>query len=208
MKQPLTAADVADALPVSADVCERLAAHLDLLERWQKRINLVGSGTLRDPWRRHVLDSAQLTGFLPPEPATLLDLGSGAGFPGLVVAIVTGRRVHLVDSDARKCAFLREAARASAADVAVHASRIEAMGHLRADVVMARACAPLPRLLDYAEPLLAAGGRCLFLKGRDVDAELTGVEQSWMMRVLRSPSLSDPAGTVLQLEDIRRRDDR
>ncbi len=208
VKHPMSAADVAARVPMPPEVLERLAAHLDLLARWQRRINLVGATSLADPWRRHVLDSVQIVPHLPPTPCRILDLGSGAGFPGLALAIATGRRVDLVDSDSRKCAFLREAARLAGADVAVHATRIEALSIPPADVVTARACAPLVRLLDLAVPHLAVGGRCLFLKGRDLDAELTESSKIWMMRVGRIPSLSDPSGTLLLLEDIHRRDDR
>ncbi len=208
VKHPLSAADVAARVPLPPEVLDRLAVHLELLDRWQRRINLVGASTLADPWRRHVLDSVQLLPHMPAPPCRILDLGSGAGFPGLVLAVASGCHVDLVDSDARKCAFLREAARLAGADVAVHATRIEALSIAPADLVTARACAPLPRLLDLALPHLAAHGRCLFLKGRDLDAELTESMKTWMMRTRRIPSLSDPTGTLLLLEDIRRRDDR
>lgn len=182
-----------------------------LLERWQARINLVGSASLADLWRRHMLDSAQLFSHIPPSARRLVDLGSGAGFPGLVLAILWGGDVHLVDSDQRKCAFLREAARvAGARRVTVHAARIEALatGELAAaaDVVTARALAPLPRLIDYAVPLLAPGGICLFLKGRRVEEELTQAGKSWTMQVERWASRAGPDGTIVRLRGLGLRD--
>ncbi len=176
-----------------------------LLERWQRRINLVGRSTLADPWRRHVLDSAQLVPLIPAEARTIVDLGSGAGFPGLVLAILTGLDTHLIDSDARKGAFLREVIRVTGAPATVVTARIEGVVGLTADVVTARALAPLPRLLDLAAPLLSPRGQCLFLKGRDAAAELTESEKRWIMRVERVPSVSDPSGTVLSLRDLQHR---
>ncbi len=204
---PLSPADFQALTGADAATVERLALYLGLLDKWRRRINLVGRGALADPWRRHVLDSAQLAPLLPTGAADIVDLGSGAGFPGLVLAIVADRPVHLVDSDVRKCAFLREAARAAEAPVSVHNARIEALSGLNADVVTARACAPLPRLLAWTAPLLKTGGRCLFLKGKDVAAELTASEKTWMMRLTRWQSRSDPSGTILMVDDLHPRDD-
>lgn len=187
-------------------VVEAVAAVVALLERWQRRINLVARGSLADVWRRHVLDSAQLVPHLPEAPATIVDLGSGAGFPGLVVALVAGREVHLVESDGRKCAFLREAARLSGAPVIVHNQRVEALGGVTAEAVLARGCAPLPKLLALAQPVLGEHGIGLFLKGRQVGAELTEARKAWMMRPTLLPSRSDPSGTILKVEALRRRD--
>lgn len=182
---------------VSRETTDRLARHLDLLRRWQKRINLVGPATLADPWRRHMLDSAQLAP-LVPAGARLADLGSGAGFPGLVLAVLRGGPVHLIESDARKAAFLGEAVRATAAPAEVHNARAESLG-LKADVVTARACAPLDRLIGLALPLLAPGGVCLFLKGARAGEELEAARARWRMTVRRRPSLSAPEGVVLEL---------
>jgi 16S rRNA (guanine527-N7)-methyltransferase len=153
-----------------------------------------------------MLDSAQLVPLLPAHAATIVDLGSGAGFPGLVIAILTGHPVHLIDSDARKCVFLREAARLTEAEVFVHNARIESLKSLQAaleaDLVTARACAPLPQLLAYAAPILNAGGRCLFLKGQNMAAELTASKKMWKMRATCLQSRSDPSGTILMVEDL------
>lgn len=185
---------------VSRETLARLARHLKLLGRWQKRINLVGTATLADPWRRHVLDSAQLAP-LVPAGARLADLGSGAGFPGLVLAIMRGGPVDLIESDARKAAFLTEAVRATGAPAAVHNARAETLT-LKADVVAARACAPLDRLLGLALPLLAPGGVCLFLKGARAEEEIEAARARWRIAVRRHPSLSAPEGVVLELGDL------
>ena len=185
---------------VSRETLARLARHLKMLGRWQKRINLVGTATLADPWRRHVLDSAQLAP-LVPAGARLADLGSGAGFPGLVLAIMRGGPVDLIESDARKAAFLAEAVRATGAPAAVHNARAETLT-LKADVVAARACAPLDRLLGLAMPLLAPGGVCLVLKGARAEEEIEAARARWRIAVRRHPSLSAPEGMVLELGDL------
>jgi 16S rRNA (guanine(527)-N(7))-methyltransferase RsmG len=191
---------------MDAATLERLRVYLDLLRRWQPRINLVSRGSLGDPWRRHMLDSAQLVPLLPGDAKIIADIGSGAGFPGLVIAILTGQGVYLIDSDARKCAFLREAARLTNAPIRVHNARIEGLPAFNADVVTARACAPLPQLLAYAAPLLKEGGRCLFLKGKGVAAELTASKKMWKMRLTCLQSRSDPSGTILMVDDLHPRD--
>ena len=193
-----------EALDVSRETLDRLAVYLDLLERWNAAINLVGRSTLCDPWRRHVLDSGQLVRHLPSRPGVLVDLGSGAGLPGLILAIIGVAEVHLVEADGRKAQFLREAARATECrGVSVHARRIEALD-LKADTLTARALAPLTRLLGLAEPLVHEKTRCLFLKGRSADEELTAARRQWTMRSSSQPSLVDPNSHVLILEGIRR----
>jgi len=203
MTDPLTRDGFQTATGVSRETCDRLAAHEALLRRWQRAINLVARDSLRDPWRRHYLDSAQLAPLIPERAARLVDIGSGAGFPGLILALVTGRTVDLVESDGRKCAFLREAARVTEAPVRVHEGRIDAAAITDAGLVTARALAPLDRLCALAAPLLAPDGVCLFLKGRTVAEELTAAKKRWKMRVERVPSRSDPAGVILRLGDLR-----
>jgi 16S rRNA (guanine527-N7)-methyltransferase len=205
---PLPPEAFAAACDVSRETLERLRRYADTLVKWQKSINLVAPESLKDLWRRHMLDSAQLKAFLPPQIEGLVDMGSGAGFPGLVLAIMGVPNVHLIESDARKCVFLAEAARTAGLEVGsnpiVHRSRLENVVDLRAAVVTARACAPLHRLLAYAEPFLHSDSMCLFLKGGHVDEELTEAEKTWRMSVERFPSLSDPSGTILCMKQVAR----
>lgn len=207
-RAPLSAEELAQKLDVSRETVDRLGVHLGLLERWQRAVNLVGPGVLDDPWRRLVLDSAQLAPHLPPDAGGLVDLGSGAGFPGMVLAIMGVRGVHLVESDRRKAVFLREVARETGAPVEIHVARIEDMAGWPSDVVTARALAPLPRLLGLAARFLGPATTCLFLKGRNVGRELTEARKTWHMVAHMMPSLSEPTGVVLQLQEVRRARDR
>jgi 16S rRNA (guanine527-N7)-methyltransferase len=201
---PLSAAGFAGIFPVSRETLARLEAYMALLEAWSTRINLVGRATLADPWRRHILDSAQLRPLVPDHAKSLIDLGSGAGFPGLVLAILGLPGIELVEADSRKCAFLREAARITGSPVTIRQTRIEALPARPFDVVTARALAPLDRLLDLARPFVAAEGVCLFLKGAEAAAELTLARRGWKMAAAASPSRSDPRGVVLQLREVVR----
>jgi 16S rRNA (guanine527-N7)-methyltransferase len=205
--------DFQKATGVSRETLARLEAMLASLDKWQKTINLISAKSREGLWRRHMLDSAQLMAHLPPGPEdrVIADLGSGGGFPGLVLAILGAGHVHLIESDQRKCAFLREAARETAAPVTVHARRTENLksDELQpgpVDVIVARALAPLDRLLDLASPLMTGDNVCLFLKGQDVALELTRATKSWNMEVESIPSRSDPehAGTILRLRNISR----
>lgn len=205
MPSPDVEAALVERLGVSRETLERLGACVTLLERWQRRINLVGPATLSQAWHRHVLDSAQIVPLLPPS-GRIVDIGSGAGFPGLIVAIVTGRTIDLVESDRRKAAFLREAARVAAAPVEVHAERAETLhGRLsgRFAAVTARACAPLPKLLTWGAPFLAPDGVMVLHKGGGGLDELTEARTRWSMRVETTPSWTDPDGVILRIEELR-----
>jgi 16S rRNA (guanine527-N7)-methyltransferase len=192
---------------VSRETLQRLEVYAGLLAKWQAKINLVGPATLPDLWRRHFLDSAQLLPLLPSVNGTLADLGSGAGFPGLVLAIMTGWRVHLLDSDQRKCAFLRQVALDCGVldRVTIHAKRIEQVTGIAADVVTARACAPLGELLALAEPFIGEKGTGLFLKGAQAEEELTQAQRHWTMRLDRRGSISDPAGVILIVTQLKQK---
>lgn len=202
MKHPLEPAAFAEAVAADPNQMERLHTYLALLRRWQSRINLVGPKTLADPWRRHFLDSAQLLPLIPPAVTRLVDLGSGAGFPGLVLAILCDVPVTLVEADQRKCAFLLEAARATTTAVEVLPARIESIAPAHADVVTARALAPLARLIGYAVNWLAPNGICLFLKGRSAADELTEAQKNWKMQVSSVFSRSDDAAMILRIDRI------
>lgn len=190
-------------VPVSRETREALEAHVTLLKSWNRRINLVGATTLGDPWRRHVLDSAQLVPHIPPR-ARIVDIGSGAGFPGLVLAAMGAGEVHLVESDQKKAAFLSEALRITGIAATLHATRLERLQPFAADIVTARAVAPLPELLELAAPFLGPHTRCLFLKGRGAGDELTLAAKHWKMETRLVPSLSDPGGMVVILDSIAR----
>lgn len=189
---------------VSRETLERLRIYEALLRKWQAKINLVGPATLDDAWRRHFLDSAQLFPLLPANAQVVVDLGSGAGFPGLVLAVMGVPTVHLIESDLRKAAFLREVARETATPAIVHVKRIEAVTELAADVVTARALAPLRTLLEWASPFIGNKGTALFPKGQNVEQELTDATIYWNMAADRIDSVTDTSGTILRLREIRR----
>ena len=191
---------------VSRETLARLDLYAQLLIAWNRRINLVGPRTIGDLWRRHILDSAQLRLLIPPTARVLVDLGSGAGLPGLILAILGFPEVHLVEADQRKCVFLREAARITGTPVHLHPQRLETIPPFAADVVTARAFAPLADLLDQAEPFIATHSILLALKGRTVGEELTEAAKAWNMRATQRQSVSDPSGTVLYLEQVIRAD--
>jgi len=201
---PLGPEGFAEFVPVSRETLARLEAYAELLTRWSARINLVGRDTIADLWRRHILDSAQLWAFVPERARNMIDLGSGAGFPGLVLAILGVRGVELVDADSRKCAFLREAVRITEPDATIRPCRIEVVPRHPVDIVTARACAPLDRLLGLAEPFHAPGSECLFLKGERVEEELTLARKQWTMTVSTCQSRSDPRGVILRLRQVAR----
>jgi 16S rRNA (guanine527-N7)-methyltransferase len=208
VERPLSREAFGDLLGVSRETLERLTVHLELLRLWQRAINLVGTATLADPWRRHFLDCGQLAAHLPAPATGVVDLGSGAGFPGMVLALLGVSGVHLIESDYRKAQFLREVARQTGASVVIHAARIERLRAWPAYAVTARALAPLPRLLELAAPYLSADSVCLFLKGRSVAHELTEARRSWHMVAETSPSLSQADGVVLRVRKVSRARDR
>ena len=186
---------------VSRETEPRLRAYQELLLLWNKRINLIGRGDEAVAWQRHILDSAQLVPLLPAEGA-VADLGSGGGLPGLVIAMLRPVPIHLVESDRRKAAFLREASR-DLPHVTVHAKRIDEATLPPLAAVTARALAPLTALLPHAARLLAPGGVAVFPKGRTAEAELTDAAPHWLMRVERFSSRTDPDATLLRLSEIR-----
>ena len=177
-----------------------------LLKAGNARMNLVGPSTLETFWARHVIDSAQLL-WIAPEAREWADLGSGAGLPGLVLAIllrgVEGAHVHLIESMAKRCRFLSAVVQALDLPAEVHNARAETLA-LKVDVVTARACAPLDRLLGYAQPFLSRGATGVFLKGADVDAEIMEARKQWRFKAACRNSLSDPRGRLLTIEELSR----
>ncbi|ARW17460.1 16S rRNA (guanine(527)-N(7))-methyltransferase RsmG [Komagataeibacter europaeus] len=189
---------------VSRETHDRLERYADILLRWNQRINLVSPHDLPHLWSRHIADSLQLARLIPSGPTSLVDMGSGGGFPGLVIACATDARVTLIESDQRKAAFLREAARVAGVQVRVCAQRLEVADVPPAQVVTARALAPLSRLLEWGTRFLQPDGFCLFLKGRNAEDELTTASADWHMATTRIPSRTNADGVILELSDIRR----
>ncbi|WP_236841720.1 16S rRNA (guanine(527)-N(7))-methyltransferase RsmG [Bosea sp. PAMC 26642] len=199
--------------PVSRETEERLALLVSELLRWQTAKNLVSSATLGDVWTRHIADSLQIHA-LAPDATRWLDLGSGGGFPGLVIGIClmekAGGHIDLVESNGRKCAFLRHAARITGAPVTVHAARIEnVIGDFvgKVDVVTARALAPLPQLLEWCKDLLRTGALGLFPKGQHLDAELTDASKYWKIHASTVPSVTDSAARILMVRGAEKQAD-
>lgn len=190
---------------MTAELAARLATFKALLLTWNARINLVSPGDAAHLDQRHIADSLQLLPLLLPD-GICADLGSGAGFPGLVLAAADPGRVwHLVESDRRKAAFLAEAARSmDLRQVCIHASRIEATALPPLAVLTARALAPLDALLGHAARFLAPGGIAIFPKGRSAEAELTEALRGWTLRAERHPSATDATATILRLSEIAR----
>jgi len=214
---PDLSADRARALemnPVSRETANRLDRFVELLLKWQRVSNLIAASSVRHLWVRHIADSLQLLA-LAPEARTWVDLGSGAGFPGLVLgcalADTAGSRVHLVESNAKKAAFLREAVRVSGAAAIVHHARAEDLvpgWQDPPDVVTARALAPLFVLVELAAPMVKRGAKALFLKGQDVEAELTEATKYWNIEVAILPSRTDSRGRIVEIRAAHLRNEQ
>jgi len=187
---------------VKHDVDVRLRQFADLLLGWNRTINLIARRDEPQLWQRHIEDSLQLIPLLDPMPARAIDLGSGGGFPGLVLCIATFIPFDLIEADQRKCAFLREAARLTGAPAKVHACRIEAADVAPAPLVTARALAPLDELCALVAPKLAPGGTFLALKGANAAAELTAAKTKWHMQVESLPSRTNPEGAILRIRQL------
>ena len=211
---PAVAADRTAALavvPVSRETLDRLDRFVATLLAWQQRINLIAPATIPEMWTRHVADSLQLLS-LAPKARVWLDLGAGGGFPGLVIACALaktpGAQVHLVESNGKKAAFLREAVRVTGAPAIVHQARIEQMEtklDQPIEVVTARALAPLSDLLGLAEPWLKTGAQALLLKGQDVVAELTEASKYWSIKAVLVPSKTDVNARIVKVDHAERR---
>ena len=206
--EPLTPQKFAAISGVSRETLERLKLYVNLLLKWQKSVRLIGPSTINDLWRRHILDSAQLFSIIPPQARILVDFGSGAGLPGFVLAVLGVPDVHLVDSNIRKCAFLRAAATLTDTAVTIHNTRVENLTNLSADTITARALAPLNDLLNMAEPYLIPSTVCIFSKGQGVKQELTRVKKNWNMGIECIQSKTDATGTIVRLEKINRANQR
>jgi 16S rRNA (guanine527-N7)-methyltransferase len=198
--------------PVSRETEARLDRYVDLLLEWQAKTNLVAPSTIPNLWTRHIADSLQLLA-LAPSAKRWADLGSGGGFPGVVLACAladtSGAMVHLVERNAKKAAFLREALRVTSSQGTVHLAGIgDTVDSLvgKVDCVAARAVAPLHQLIGFAEPMMRGGAKALFLKGRDVEAELTEATKYWNIKPKLHPSRTGGHGWIVELDRIERRE--
>src|SRR5450759_3306339 len=213
-QSPVLASDKTEAMrltPVSRETEARLDRYVDLLLEWQAKTNLVAPSTLPHLWTRHISDSLQLL-TLAPAARVWADLGSGGGFPGVVLACALaetpGATVHLVERNAKKAAFLREALRVTNSPGSVHLADIgDSVDRIvgKVDCVTARAVAPLHELIGFAEPLVRQGAKALFLKGQDVEAELTEATKYWNIKPHLHPSRTGGQGWIVELDQIERR---
>jgi len=205
---PPEAIALLDRYNVSRESRLKIETYVKLLLTWQQRINLIGPATVASVWDRHICDALQLLPLLPRDVGAIAELGSGAGIPGLVLAMAAGLEAHLYESNGKKAAFLREAARQTGTQARVHNVRLETLS-AKADLphvqcVVARALAPLPLLLDYAEPFLSQGAIGLFHKGQDVDVELTEATKYWRIDFLKHASQCDSRGVILEIREASR----
>ncbi len=200
---PVPPEELLSELNVPRETFEKLEAYVALLQQWQQRINLVSSSTLPEVWSRHVLDSLQLLPLLTSLSCTLVDIGSGAGFPGMALAIAGVGDVHLVESDGRKCAFLMEVARVTGVRPTLHRARVESLIFPPVDVFTSRACASLDKLLNILGTQCQKNTICLFHKGANYTKELDEV-RGWRFESKAHISQVDASGVILELSNIHR----
>jgi 16S rRNA (guanine527-N7)-methyltransferase len=199
--------EFAEQASVSRETLAQLKLYASMLVDWNARQNLVSQASLKTMWLRHFWDSAQLTAYIPAGAVSFVDLGSGAGFPGLVLAeLLRTRAIRMVlyESTQKKRDFLAAVASRLRLDVEIRPGRIEAANPEVFDMITARACAPLPKLLDYAQSFWGAGTVALFLKGQNLGPELTLAHNYWTMAITKHPSRSSSSGTVLEIRELRR----
>jgi 16S rRNA (guanine527-N7)-methyltransferase len=201
--------DLGGLADVSRETQDRLEAMVDLLRKWNRHVNLVSPKSLPDVWSRHIADSAQLFDLAPKDATRWLDLGSGGGFPGLVCAILAAERrptlaFTLIDADRRKCQFLQTVARELGLSVTVCATRAEDAAPFPADVVSARALAPLPTLFALSERFLSPWTCCLFPKGARAEAEIAAACATWRFKLRRVPSITSQTSAILCCEGVER----
>ncbi len=193
---------------VSRESWKKLEAYVELLCHWQQQFNLIAPSTLPEIWERHIADCLQLLNFLPSGCKVIVDLGTGAGLPGLVLAMALPVKVHLIEANGKKVAFLREAIRQTRVDAQVHHARLETLSAApdlpKVDVVTARALAPLGALLQNAVPFLNQGATGLFMKGKDVENELRNAAKDWNFVYSRHASMTDSQSVILEMKEVNR----
>ncbi len=189
-------------IDVSRETFARLEIYVTHLLKWQQRINLISPTTIHEVWHRHILDSAQFAFRLDRKSDRIMDLGSGAGLPGLILSILGFQQVHLVESDQRKAVFLQEAVRLTSCNAIIHDTRIESITLKNIDIITARACAPLGQLLAWCYPLIGENTICLFAKGKNCAKEIDDARVGWSFDCTQHISITDPESVLLQLQHL------
>lgn len=189
---------------VSRETIEKLEIYISLLQQWNKKINLVSQQGMDQVWKRHVYDSFQLIRYLDSSVKSIADLGSGGGFPGLILALSTDIPVILIESDMRKTIFLREVLRKTKTQATVLCQRIENVNAISADVVTARALTSLTQLLEFSKNILNKNGYCLFLKGRSVNLEIEEAQKDWKINYKTFSSQTNADGVIVKINQFER----
>jgi len=189
---------------VSRETIEKLEIYISLLQQWNKKINLVSQQGMDQVWKRHVYDSFQLIRYLDSSVKSIADLGSGGGFPGLILALSTDIPVILIESDKRKTIFLREVLRQTKTQATVLCQRIENVNAISADVVTARALTSLTQLLEFSKNILNKNGYCLFLKGRSVNLEIEEAQKNWKINYKTFSSQTNADGVIVKINQFER----
>lgn len=207
ISESATRDEVLAEINATQDQITKLEQYLTLLEEWQKGLSLIGPGTMDQVWQRHILDSAQLRHHIDPSAGLIMDIGSGAGFPGLVLAILYGDQlkypIKLIESDGRKCRFLEAVVAATGVKAMVVNERLENLELMWPNVILARAVASLDKLLVWTERQQHPGLTCLFMKGKKVNEELTVLKNYPKIKVTSTPSITHPDGVILRLNGFR-----
>ena len=205
MTGSMTAAEFGKRCSVPRETMDQLICYSDLLVKWQNSINLVSNATLEDMWRRHFYDSAQLIDHIKKgkTSSNILDVGSGAGFPGLVLSIMGAGKVQLVESNGKKCAFMKQVIQKTGIDAIVQNERVEKIEACSIDFITSRACADLEKLLSITAHLITPRTECLFLKGQKAEEEIKRASKKWDFKIKKIISKSEESGMILKLSEIR-----
>jgi 16S rRNA (guanine527-N7)-methyltransferase len=192
-------------VPIPREAMEKFSAYHDLLIKWQAKINLVGPDTISSIWQRHFLDSLQISKFIENKQSSIIDIGTGAGFPGMALAIYGYENVHVVESDGKKVVFLKEVSRVTQTKIHIHHARVEKIQKINYDVIVSRACSELATLLQYSEPLVSHGTTLLFHKGKNYSREIEDALEKWLFSYEIFPSVADEHGVIVKLSKLERR---
>ncbi|MFW0777747.1 MAG: 16S rRNA (guanine(527)-N(7))-methyltransferase RsmG [Rickettsiales bacterium] len=192
-------------LKVSHETYEKLSTYHDLLIKWQSKINLISNDTVSDIWSRHILDSLQLVPHIPSLDNTMMDIGTGAGFPGMALAIYGYNNIHLVESDGKKIVFLREVSRVTNSPVTIHHQRVEQVEIPKCDIILSRACSDLNKLLNLSIKNVSHETTSLFHKGKNYSIEIEDAKKHWSFDHEITKSITDPNGVIVKLSNICRR---